>query len=199
MDHADTKTCTECKRALASSEFPRNRRTRSGLHWACKQCNSARAKAWRDANKARTSAYNAAYYSTNRERISADRETRRQADPEAKRKQDRAYAARNRERRRQQSREWYTTHAGTWAEYNRRRRAALKSQTSTRISMDDLIMRMSMFGHRCWMCGGPFEHVDHVKPLSKGGAHMLCNLRPACAACNHSKKARWPFDTRLGK
>ena len=47
--------------------------------------------------------------------------------------------------------------------------------------------RMSVFGYRCAYCGGPFEHVDHVKPLSKGGPHCLSNLRPACAPCNGGK------------
>jgi len=52
---------------------------------------------------------------------------------------------------------------------------------------------MSYWGNKCWMCEGPFEHVDHVKPLSKGGPHILANLRPACASCNASKNDRWPL------
>lgn len=75
----------------------------------------------------------------------------------------------------------------------RRRRARIRSATVVPFTMAQLDARMSMFGHRCWMCGGPFEQVDHVKPVSKGGAHMLCNLRPACAACNLAKNGRWPF------
>jgi 5-methylcytosine-specific restriction endonuclease McrA len=46
----------------------------------------------------------------------------------------------------------------------------------------------------CWMCGGDADTVDHVKPLSKGGAHILANLRSACQSCNSSKGATWPFD-----
>ncbi|MBT2266408.1 HNH endonuclease [Rhodococcus erythropolis] len=43
------------------------------------------------------------------------------------------------------------------------------------------------------MCGGPYQHLDHVKPLSAGGPHMLSNLRPSCADCNLSKGAKWPL------
>ncbi|WP_349257835.1 HNH endonuclease [Iamia sp.] len=45
------------------------------------------------------------------------------------------------------------------------------------------------------MCGVEADSIDHVKPLSKGGAHMLSNLRPSCRSCNSRKGARWPFAT----
>ena len=55
--------------------------------------------------------------------------------------------------------------------------------------------RLSMFDG-CWMCGAELDggmHIDHVKPLSKGGWHCLSNLRPACGPCNLSKGAKWPL------
>lgn len=55
--------------------------------------------------------------------------------------------------------------------------------------------RLSMFAG-CWMCGAELDggmHIDHVKPLSKGGWHCLSNLRPACGPCNLSKGAKWPL------
>lgn len=63
-------------------------------------------------------------------------------------------------------------------------------------SIDQLRQRLSMFGFKCWMCGGPFEHMDHTKPLSKGGPHSLSNIRPSCAHCNLSKHDTWPLETR---
>lgn len=64
---------------------------------------------------------------------------------------------------------------------------------------DELIeARVAFYGGRCWMCGAPWEHLDHVKPLSKGGAHIPANLRPACASCNLSKHEKWEgIDTAL--
>ena len=56
--------------------------------------------------------------------------------------------------------------------------------------------RLSMFAG-CWMCGcerGESFHIDHVKPLSKGGWHCLSNLRPSCPSCNLSKGAKWPLE-----
>jgi hypothetical protein len=40
----------------------------------------------------------------------------------------------------------------------------------------------------CVYCGSEAEHVDHVRPLSKGGWEHESNLVPACEACNLSKK-----------
>lgn len=62
---------------------------------------------------------------------------------------------------------------------------------------EQLADRLSMFPG-CWMCGCDRDetfHVDHVKPLSKGGWHCLSNLRPACPSCNLSKGAKWPLET----
>lgn len=39
----------------------------------------------------------------------------------------------------------------------------------------------------CVYCGGPFEHVDHVVPTTRGGTDDPTNLVPACTSCNTSK------------
>lgn len=91
--------------------------------------------------------------------------------------------------------------AATWAkahpEVGRatvlRRRARLRGATIGAFGPKEIDQRMAMFGHRCWICRGPYEQVDHVKPVSKGGAHMLCNLRPICGDCNLRKSGRWPL------
>jgi 5-methylcytosine-specific restriction endonuclease McrA len=86
--------------------------------------------------------------------------------------------------------------------YRQRNSAALSLHAKTRRkrvadalkidhTLEQFNQRMSMWGNRCWMCGGPFECLDHVKPLSRGGADCLANYRPACRSCNCSKGARW--------
>ena len=91
------------------------------------------------------------------------------------------------------SEKWRQANLDKAAENSRRRRARERAVLSIPFTTAQLDARLSMFGFRCWMCGGPFEHVDHVKPLVKGGAHILANLRPACAPCNTTKKDRWPW------
>lgn len=76
------------------------------------------------------------------------------------------------------------------------RRARQRSTTVVPFTDEQLRQRMSMFSG-CWMCGGPFEHIEHVKPLAAGGAHMLANLRPSCGPCNWSKGHRWPLEVPI--
>ncbi|WP_321905140.1 HNH endonuclease [Paraburkholderia tropica] len=48
----------------------------------------------------------------------------------------------------------------------------------------------------CYWCGVPCKrkyHVDHYKPLSKGGKHEVPNLVIACPHCNLTKSAKDPY------
>jgi 5-methylcytosine-specific restriction endonuclease McrA len=58
---------------------------------------------------------------------------------------------------------------------------------------EQLAARWAYYGGRCWMCGKPADHMDHVKPLAAGGSNWPSNQRPACWPCNFRKGARWPF------
>ncbi len=45
-------------------------------------------------------------------------------------------------------------------------------------------------GFMCVKCGAPYEHLDHIVPLSKGGKHTLSNVQPLCARCNLEKGSK---------
>lgn len=53
---------------------------------------------------------------------------------------------------------------------------------------EQLEARIQYYGGHCAYCRGPFEHIDHCIPLSKGGSAWPANLVPSCASCNLSKK-----------
>lgn len=72
-----------------------------------------------------------------------------------------------------------------------RRRARKKSAPSHPYTPEQVSQRIAYWGGKCWMCGGDYEAIDHVKPLSKGGADCLSNLRPACGSCNSRKHNKW--------
>lgn len=42
---------------------------------------------------------------------------------------------------------------------------------------------------RCVYCGGEFEELEHIVPLSQPNTpgHVMSNVAPACARCNQSK------------
>jgi len=74
-----------------------------------------------------------------------------------------------------------------------KRRALMAGARTTPFTAEQLAQRMEYWGRKCWVCSGPFEAIDHVKPLSKGGPHMLANFRPICTDCNSRKGAKWPY------
>jgi hypothetical protein len=100
----------------------------------------------------------------------------------------------NREQYLQNHKDWIKKNADLIKEYNRKRRAFKRGATIQNFTHEQLMQRMSIFGFKCSYCNGPFEHLDHVIPLSKGGKHCLSNLRPSCQFCNCSKHNKNLFD-----
>lgn len=109
----------------------------------------------------------------------------------------------NRERHRQLSLEWWRKNRYStpmsWRAQNldkhaareRRRMGRLRAQTPVPIEHALVVAKMAYWGNSCWICAGPFEAVDHVKPLARGGLNVIANLRPICVPCNSRKRDRW--------
>lgn len=110
----------------------------------------------------------------------------REANPELVRRTKRAWYYRTRAR----DPERFRAQDIRSAQIRRAREAAVPCVD---FSQEQLLARYAFFGDRCWMCGrGDVPlHMDHVKPISRGGAHMLSNIRPACKPCNSGKKNKW--------
>lgn len=81
--------------------------------------------------------------------------------------------------------------------YTNRGDARRKGAPTLEFSAEQVAARMSYWGNCCWICSGPFESIDHLKPIAKGGWHILANLRPTCRSCNNRKSARWPLTPAL--
>lgn len=116
---------------------------------------------------------------------------------ERRREIERRYAEANPDKRLALQRRWTEQNRERTRAYARERRVRLLELQTVEFTDAQLDERMAFWGYRCWMCGGPFESVDHVKPVSRGGAHILANMRPACVSCNSKKKDAWPIATRL--
>lgn len=184
---------------------------------------AARDKAYAQKHREKIAEYQKAYRQENAETASEYQRKYREEHREALIEYGREYYKANRHKRVEYSREYYRQNRSAIAAYGREyykanreaidarvreycerkpevrrhaqnnRRAKIRDSMVVKFSAEDLALRMSYFGNKCWMCSGPFEHIDHVKPISKGGSHMLSNLRPACRSCNSSKSAKWPF------
>jgi 5-methylcytosine-specific restriction endonuclease McrA len=150
-------------------------------------------------NRDRVQAVQRDWERRNRDKCRAAHRKWRAENPDLARDATRRWQQQNRERVRASLRAYRRANPELVRLWDRRkydkRRMAIAA-TYIPFTAQQLAQRLSMFAG-CWMCGGPKESVDHVKPLAKGGAHMLCNLRPACQSCNTRKNGRWPYKTSL--
>jgi 5-methylcytosine-specific restriction endonuclease McrA len=74
-------------------------------------------------------------------------------------------------------------------EKSKRRKAQNRGQTPVQIPVAALRQRFNEFGNCCAYCGtGGDMQIEHVEPISKGGAHDIGNIVPACWPCNAGKR-----------
>jgi len=215
--------CSKCKQDLLREQFSRLAAGKDGLQPKCKDC----VKAYRVARIGEFRERDRQYRERNREAINAKQRETYGRDPEKVLAANRQWAAANKEKVAAGSRDYYIrnrtellAYYKSWAAANRDKRREYVRRYNARhpevhrsvvarirarragvdllhFSADQLFERMAYYGFKCWMCRGKFEHIDHVKPLSKGGPHLLVNLRPACASCNAKKYNHWPFPTAV--
>jgi 5-methylcytosine-specific restriction endonuclease McrA len=182
---------------------------------------------YRGERRERILAATRARYLANPEKWNADRRAKWATDPVAARAKQNAYKAahpelvrewkrrhyerhgeairakerdrhlQNPEKKRRAALDWQRANPELAAERNHRYRARKLLAALGDITLELLTGKLAYWGGRCWMCGGEPTGWDHVKPLAKGGAHVLANLRPACRRCNSSKKDRWDGPTPL--
>ena len=61
------------------------------------------------------------------------------------------------------------------------------------VSLSEWRGRLALFAGRCAYCAKVAKlTMDHIEPLSRGGAHDVANVVPACKSCN-SRKCNLPL------
>lgn len=187
----------------------------------------ARAKRWREENPERVKENRKRYRSECLDKIKASNRRYYRENSDTIKERVREYALRNPDKIKAQGRVYYLKHSDrikarvreyrianpdkveAWKKkwiaenydhylnYFKVRDGRFSGDEMVPFSFDDLMGKFSMYGFKCWICGEPFEEKDHVKPVSKGGPHMLSNIKPACRRCNKAKFGKWPIDDWL--
>lgn len=143
---------------------------------------------WADPEKHR--AKNRAYYAENREAQQQRSASYKEAHLESVAATQKAYRQKHPEFIRQLFRDWCKKYPErVWlrskATYARRKGAL------GRCSFEQLEARIAFYGWKCAYCKvAPYEHLDHVIPLARGGTNFPANIRPSCKRCNMSKGAK---------
>jgi 5-methylcytosine-specific restriction endonuclease McrA len=85
--------------------------------------------------------------------------------------------------------EWVKEHPEKSRIYSRDRRAKEINAPGNGWSVKEEKQLIEDYGHRCAYCGNKTDNLtmDHVVPISIGGAHSIENIVPACGSCNSSK------------
>lgn len=191
------KPCNKCGVVQPLTAFHKQKSLPDGHKCYCKSCckviDAQRHVEKRDADNAKMRAAYAAnkpehlarakkWYAENREQALSSVAAWQSANPE-----------KVQEIKRRSSKKRYAEDPEPKRETWRRRHAKKKATSVVPFALADLEAKCAYWGNRCWICRGPREAIDHVKPLDKGGYHILANLRPICRACNTRKKNQWPY------
>ena len=185
-----TKTCAKCKENLPTSEFYKDKCKRDGLMGKCKACRKSYQKAYREANPEKVAEYQKAYREANPEKVAECKRAWREANPEYQE----AWREANPEKIAGYEKAYREANPEVYKAANHRRRARKRNAEGTH-SAAQIRARVAVYGDLCIYCASTKDlHIDHIKPLSKGGSNWPANLAPACAKCNLSKQDKWGSD-----
>lgn len=158
-----------------------------------------RRKQYRANNKAKIAIQRKRHYRKNRENILA-RDKKYRPSPEEKRIYDKQYRKKNKEKVHEWSKKYRQTEKGknTAIKGSHKRRALKLKAGYEDFSPDEILKRD---GYICQKCGKKtrpdyknyhhplYPNLDHIVPLSKGGAHTRLNTQCLCHQCNMEKNA----------
>lgn len=108
----------------------------------------------------------------------------------------RVWQSENKDRAAQTVAAWYARNKERKQVIRKRRRAAKAgaAEHHTAAALENLWQSVP---HRCAACGTKLtrrsRHIDHIRPLSRGGSNAIRNIQFLCAFCNRSKGARDPL------
>ena len=177
----DSKTCTKCGESKPLDEYHKQKSARDGRQARCKECAIRGVAEWYTANRDRALEKMAEYRA--RPEVKA-----RRAEYHAEHWAE--YYGRNRDKRIAQSTEYHEAnpHVRWVADYRIRAKRYGFAPVVETFTKDELIERHC---DKCYLCGGDWDQLEHVKPVSRGGAHSLENCRPACEPCNRRAWAEY--------
>ncbi len=214
------KTCTKCGciKPATNSFFSKHKLGRFGLRSVCKVCTrcdwhstpeqnterrrrylaankeavAERKRLYRQKNKERLRKKDRLYYLANREKFAEHNRRYREANKEALAEYNRLYHQANKEAKAEYYRRWRTENQ------DKRRVHELKRQALKRDGegFEDVADMWQMYedqGGLCAYCEEPLFgdfHIDHMVPLSRGGADDWTNYAIACPTCNLRKHAK---------
>lgn len=201
VDMSEYKRCARCRKILEPESFGSHTRYKDGKQPSCKQCTTEYRLDW----KHKKLLVDPDYF--NRE----SRE-RRLKNPEAVRQYKKEWRDKNLDKARNYAVDWARRNPGSvkrnsanWIANNPEKVAASKHSRRTRKLANGVFdVRESyiarLYASNCVDCGSNKNiELDHVMPISRGGAQSEGNLQPLCRFCNRSKGNKTMMEWRIKK
>lgn len=192
--------CKQCKSQQARNAYAESAGQK-------REKNRLRMADWRAKNPERNKANKRRHHAANRTKILQQQRAFREKYPDKIRQYERRWKAKHpeklrakqkrgwfkhREKRLQTHKLWYQANKHVVLNHNAKRRALIKNATVV-----ESVNRQDIYKRDKGICQLCFQHVslkdmamDHVIPLSKGGAHSYQNIVLTHHACNASKGNR---------
>jgi 5-methylcytosine-specific restriction endonuclease McrA len=135
-----------------------------------------------------------AYYHANKTKALETAKAWQEANPEKVLAAKRKWRLNNIEKQRAATNRWQRTHL-VENKIKAGRHRAKKFKAAGFHTPEQLAARVAYYGGKCAYCKiYPYESIDHVIPLTRGGSNWPANLRPACDFCNSSKADLLPHE-----
>lgn len=188
------KRCPRCKQEKPIDDFGNNRRTPDGKNYYCRECVRKRSF--------ERQSYHATWREMNRDHVNQKSQEWAAANKEKRREISKRSYQKHREAALEKKRKYYSENKEKYAEWDRDARKknphvhlAAKSRYMARKHGCEVIPydRKAVYERdkgQCRYCGKATKAVDHVMPLSRGGADSFENVVLCCHSCNVSKSNR---------
>ena len=196
----NTGVCVECARAMKKRYALKHPEAEKALkartHQKNKHKYKDRAEKYAKDNKEEIKSYQRKYYLDNKVKILKDAKQRATEKSKEIRIYKKQYSIKNKEKIREYSKQYRKSEIGKLVHHvSTNKRMAQKKTTSDGTVTTSSIKEMmnSQLG-KCNYCKKDISdnyHIDHIKPLSKGGTHRIVNIQLLCPFCNISKSDKY--------
>jgi 5-methylcytosine-specific restriction endonuclease McrA len=155
-------------------------------------------KAWNKANPEKMKEYYTKWKNNNLEKIKTYSRTWYKNNLEKRKIYRKLWYKNNLEKVKLSNAIWKRNNPNKRLAHSANRRAIKRNAPGNGITGKQWEELLDKSGGVCYYCGEQKENLtmDHVMPLSKGGAHDIINIVPACLSCNCSKGTQllneWP-------
>lgn len=203
------KYCQKCNKIFPVTDefFYKSKSRKYGLQYCCKDCNNKVSKKYREENREKVRGHRRKYYKYNKEKESERHRKYHKENREELNERSRKYDEENRKEVNERHREYmrkqrknteFRKITSQWKKDNKgkvnadtaKRRATKLNQTP--ILLQEEKYQIEMIYKKAQELGKNW-HVDHIRPLAKGGLHHPDNLQIAAKKYNLEKGSKLSF------